>query len=541
MSDRQNGCVPGMLKCRGRAAPSVRRFIPILLRALLAIALLVPVIGMAEINTPEIAITATPDAQAIHLEWRNPPKNEISELIVVDTSWGGTAGFEISGDFQGDCDLDIEIRSSAEVGEFTNPEVAEASFDSTNPQAFTYWSGSALPVSRGLPDICKSVTIFVRSEGADSLGEAGTISGNPIQFSWQEAGTGESEFITIPADFRPGIDSVELKAGIFFSLSEGSVNEGERFGIPAISHRLRFAWSYIEHGASESDRVSSSDDGRSELLFCRPGEWADFDFGLSFRFVTFRDTTVVVDTCDPVAVPGIDLDTCQLLIDTLIVEADTTFDSTWVTDRTDIQVIGFVPASNDTLGVLSVLYRKIDGYRIYRSDITNADNFIILKEFKFCNEEDLPVLRQDPIVYMDREGVHNGFPYNYFVTTFDTLTSSESSDQLREERIFPRSVSSEDLERITVVPNPYKRRAAWEENEERIQIQHLPSEALVQIYTAAGDLIREWEHRGGALGGTSNWDMRNEDSELVVSGVYLLYVKSIATGDEQVTKFIVVR
>ena len=96
------------------------------------------------------------------------------------------------------------------------------------------------------------------------------------------------------------------------------------------------------------------------------------------------------------------------------------------------------------------------------------------------------------------------------------------------------------MNRISVVPNPYKRNAAWEDGSERIQFTHLPVRATIRVYTVGGDLVREWEHDDPSGGGNSDWNMRNENDDLVVSGVYIFYVKS-AAGAERVGKFIIVR
>jgi hypothetical protein len=150
------------------------------------------------------------------------------------------------------------------------------------------------------------------------------------------------------------------------------------------------------------------------------------------------------------------------------------------------------------------------------------------------------MLAQETMEFVDASGVHNGFPYVYYVTAFDTLTHSESPDSLRSGRVFPRKDSSEDMSRISVVPNPYKRNAAWEQGSEKIQFTNLPRRATLRIFTVGGDLVREWEHDDPSGGGNSDWDMKNVDGDLVVSGVYLFHVRS-AAGGEKVGKFIIVR
>jgi hypothetical protein len=64
---------------------------------------------------------------------------------------------------------------------------------------------------------------------------------------------------------------------------------------------------------------------------------------------------------------------------------------------------------------------------------------------------------------------------------------------------------------------------------------------MIQVYTVAGDLVNEWEHRGENGDGSSTWDTKNQDGVLVVSGVYVFYVRESTTGADRVGKFIIVR
>ncbi|MBN1825300.1 MAG: hypothetical protein JW958_03465 [Candidatus Eisenbacteria bacterium] len=503
---------------------------------LLSVVIVGPVIAQA-VETPPIPITVTPLNRKTVIQWNQPSEEIISSLAQADSSWGGTAEFIHRGEYSGHCDMDITFRVLNPVASFRDPFVETVLFQGTDPSRPNYWTGTAVPYAGGEPDICENHNILVTALGSDVLLADGTASGEPILFDWldpPDMGT-----FTLPADFRPGVDSIPVTIDVWISFGEGTIDSGGEFTVRAKSNDIQLSWSYVPEGGGETERVSSSDDGNDPLTICRPDDWVDFLFGLEVTITTdttYKDSLVLEITArDSVVAPG----------DTITVY-DTTETFVTVID----EILDDVPAGGDSLGVVHLNYRKIDGYRVYRNDITNPDRFVLLKDLNFCRADSIPrenatlseldSLLADPFLYEDTVGVHNGFPYVYYVTAYDTLTHSESADSLKSNRIFPRSLATEDLDKILVVPNPYKRNAAWEEGVEQLQFTHLPARASIRIYTIGGDLIREWEHYDPSGGGNSSWDMRNDNGDLVVSGVYLYHVKS-AAGGERVGKFIIVR
>lgn len=475
------------------------------------------------VETPPIDITVTPLDREVVIEWENPSLSLISNLVVEDSSWGGTATLKVLGEYVGDCDMDMTFRTTNSVDVFRDPFVDTVFTQTADTDRPNYWVGTSVPFAGGAPDICENHNIQLVALDSDSLTATGNASGGEVRFFWVDVPV--TDTLVLPADYRAGIDSIPVSNGVTVGFGPGTVNVGDDLTIRAVSNDIQLAWDYVLHGGVETDRVSSSDPGETELTICRPGEVVPFRFGLSITIdadTLFRETAVYDTTYDIDGESG----------ETLAVDVDTSF-------VTEAEVVGSVPTGGDTLGVVPVTFRKIDGYRVYRSDITNPDRFVILREFWFCDDDDISFLRSEPIRYVDTEGVHNGFPYEYYVTAFDTLTGGESESDLSG-RIYPRTEATEDLERILVVPNPYKRNVAWEENAEKIQFTHLPERATIQVFTVGGDLVRQWEHQGPSGGGNSDWNTRNANGDLVVSGVYIYHVKS-AGGGERVGKFIIVR
>lgn len=99
---------------------------------------------------------------------------------------------------------------------------------------------------------------------------------------------------------------------------------------------------------------------------------------------------------------------------------------------------------------------------------------------------------------------------------------------------------SADLERVIVVPNPYRGTEPWDPpGTHHIEFQHLPVKATIQIYTVAGDLVRELEHED-TVSGSATWDLRNGHGREVAAGIYVFRVTT-PEGFETRRHFVIVR
>lgn len=129
-----------------------------------------------------------------------------------------------------------------------------------------------------------------------------------------------------------------------------------------------------------------------------------------------------------------------------------------------------------------------------------------------------------------------GFQHEYAVTSIDTLTAvaadfAESPvDSSEIVRLLPSTPPAPNLERVVVVPNPYKGSAEWDTgpNDRRIHFMNVPSGSTVRIYTAAGELLRVLvQDPNAAPGGQTGelaWDLKNDQGRSVVSGIYIYSV-----------------
>jgi hypothetical protein len=145
-----------------------------------------------------------------------------------------------------------------------------------------------------------------------------------------------------------------------------------------------------------------------------------------------------------------------------------------------------------------------------------------------------------------------GFRHEYAVTAIDTTviigsdfyeTPIDSSEIVR---ILPGSLPPDNLERIAVVPNPYKVRAEWDPTpgQREIHFIRVPDQSTIRIFTAAGELLRTLQSNAysspGGLNGDVAWDLRNERGRGVVSGIYLYQVET-KDGRSVKGKFVIIK
>jgi len=120
-------------------------------------------------------------------------------------------------------------------------------------------------------------------------------------------------------------------------------------------------------------------------------------------------------------------------------------------------------------------------------------------------------------------------------------------------------VTSETMEDIRVVPNPYIVSAAWDiyNRMGKIMFTNLPQNCDIKIFTVAGDLIKTIEHRGirlpdetpgsghaynytSAGRGYEEWDLTTDNQLGIAYGLYV-YVVTTPNGAEKTGKFAIIK
>jgi hypothetical protein len=205
-------------------------------------------------------------------------------------------------------------------------------------------------------------------------------------------------------------------------------------------------------------------------------------------------------------------------------------------------------------------YPHFDGYVIYRSEGNVKDYRTVYKKIFECNAANV-------VHSFDDITAARGFNYYYYIQAKDdgsqndvvpgrplyssmflTLTSVEA---------YLRRPAGTAMENVRVVPNPYDMRSRkWQFGDkstyDRIAFYGLPPQCSVKIFTERGDLIWQKNHTDGS--GDELWDSMTSSGQIVVSGIYILYVEAtnditdettgttlFHAGDSVYRKFVIIR
>jgi len=102
--------------------------------------------------------------------------------------------------------------------------------------------------------------------------------------------------------------------------------------------------------------------------------------------------------------------------------------------------------------------------------------------------------------------------------------------------------SSDDLDDITVVPNPYIVNSNYfneSPGNSLMRFTHLPKKCTISIYTVTGEFVTTILHDDD-FDGSEWWDVRNGKGQEVAPGLYIYTVETPA-GEKKIDKFAVVR
>lgn len=254
--------------------------------------------------------------------------------------------------------------------------------------------------------------------------------------------------------------------------------------------------------------------------------------------------------------------------------------------------ISFSSGQIDSGTVFRAHCQDFQGYAVWRSGSDAPFNMELIGVFDktnpesciegFCGDENFTITpscfgerraacfdfsEPDSVVFFDNN-IYNGFTYYYAVSTFDYGSTAGieppalARDQLFSPR-FPSTISETlnlavsddpdspfwgrgnlssfqvnikaegpvDGEEIYVYPNPLRRGTGFPGKEgEQVVFTHLPPESQITVYTVDGDLVADL---GPDLQKDANlyWVTRNEDGELLGSGIYIWKVEMPQRGD----------
>jgi hypothetical protein len=187
------------------------------------------------------------------------------------------------------------------------------------------------------------------------------------------------------------------------------------------------------------------------------------------------------------------------------------------------------------------------GYEIYRSESLVKD---YRTDYQKVFDSGTMTANRDGDYYTWGDvSASRGFNYYYYIQSKDDGTQNDvhPGAPLYSSLLLTMTTEPAQLLRpaanllgeVRVVPNPYDIRARkWQFGDtgpyDRITFYGLPPRCRLKIFTEDGTKIWEKEHTNGS--GDENWDSKTTSGQIVVSGIYILYVEAtqdvIATEDK---------
>ena len=143
-------------------------------------------------------------------------------------------------------------------------------------------------------------------------------------------------------------------------------------------------------------------------------------------------------------------------------------------------------------------------------------------------------------IFFDND-VINGLRYRYYVAAYDSGNgiigplennySNTPNEMNNTVEVIPQApVATDNLDAVTVVPNPYRVAEIWENglSDHQIQFTNLPAEATIKIFNSSGDLVSTIDHTATNNDAPSiaTWDLKNQYNQLCAGGVYFYYITS---------------
>ena len=97
--------------------------------------------------------------------------------------------------------------------------------------------------------------------------------------------------------------------------------------------------------------------------------------------------------------------------------------------------------------------------------------------------------------------------------------------------------TEDDLDLVTVVPNPYYAYDTYESNAltNKVKITNLPNKCVVTIYTLSGTKVRQFRKDNEIT--SVEWDLTNFAGTPIASGFYLIHIKDLTSGSQRTIKF----
>lgn len=147
----------------------------------------------------------------------------------------------------------------------------------------------------------------------------------------------------------------------------------------------------------------------------------------------------------------------------------------------------------------------------------------------------------------DEDQIHPEIGDVFYISAKKPFRNGEYFEFTSTAQSFDRGLATQELEDITVVPNPYVGAASWEPSsnsvgrgERRIFFTHLPNDCTIRIYTIAGKHVKTLEHYSTVADGQESWDLVSKDGMDISYGIYVFHVDAPGIG-EKIGRFAIIK
>ena len=137
----------------------------------------------------------------------------------------------------------------------------------------------------------------------------------------------------------------------------------------------------------------------------------------------------------------------------------------------------------------------------------------------------------------------------FFIDTHRPFSESDTLLFTTVASQYDKTIASEKLDSIYVVPNPYVVTNVLEQLDlqnpmdrgpRKIYFTNLPKECTISIYTVSGDLVETLKHNSDIDNSQEHWDLTTKDNFPLAYGVYLYHVDAPGIG-EKLGRFAVIK
>ena len=104
-------------------------------------------------------------------------------------------------------------------------------------------------------------------------------------------------------------------------------------------------------------------------------------------------------------------------------------------------------------------------------------------------------------------------------------------------RVIPGYEPTSDMSNIQVVPNPYIVDSEFEEfiYKNVVRFEAIPGNCILKIFTITGEMVNE-KHHLSLTDGNIEWDLRNQNNQLVAPGIYIYTVEDLTINETFIGK-----